>query len=338
MRWIGLDAHQLFIQLTEITDGNKVRHGRFATTPEGIEALIRDFLGSDASVVLEASTGVFSLCEVLRPHAGSVVVAHPSQTRGASALHVKTDKRDSELLARLLMSGFIRPVWVPPLELRTLRGTLQYRKVIIGYRIGMINRLKAVLRDNRIEYPTGLKFTKRVRWGKTLSVIKWPDEKQAVMVNSVIRMLDWIDGEIKALDGLVGNWVDTNPDGVRLQTIPGVGPLIAAALLAEIGDIRRFDSPSKLCAYAGLVPKVHSSGKSVRIGRLIKGCANSARSAIWMAVLNLVRYDSRFQATYAKLAERRCKKISIVACSRKLLVVVWHMLRSGEDFRHHPVG
>jgi transposase len=332
MRWIGLDVHHLYIHVTELTDDGKVTHNRVAVSADGLAGL-RTQLGADAQVVLEASTSSFRLHDVLKSGACSVVVAHPSQTRGASSLHVKTDMRDAEILARLLATGFVRPVWVPPSDCRALRGLLEFRSTLTTLHTMCVNQVKACFRAELLDYPSSL--TKRRM--QVACDVSWPEPHLALTVRSIVALHNCLHEQLRSIDAALEAWSEASPEAGLLRTIPGVGAVLAAAIVAGIGDISRFPDTGHLCAYAGLVPKVHASGKTLRVGKLAKGGRGQIRWALWMATLHLVRRDRRFQAVYQGLCSRRPKMVALVASARKLLVVIWHMLRRGEPFRHDPV-
>jgi transposase len=337
MRSIGLDVHHRFIQATVISDNGEITHFRVPTTEAGLTEL-KERCGPDSKVVFEASTSSFRLYDVLCAHAAEVIVAHPAQTRGASAWHVKTDMRDSETLARLLSTGFIRPVWVPDRERRSLRGLLEYRQRLSRERLVLLNRASAKVREEMLEYPKGL--TRGA--GDSLACLEsmtWPDPdpSQALMVRSVVRVATLVQQELTAIDAALAEWSKAHPQAVLLQSIPGVGPVIAAILVADIGDVARFPTAAKLCAYAGMVPTVYASGKTLHIGHLSHAGRHLLRWALWMATLRLVRSDRQFHAFYTRLSGRRPKRTALVACCRKLLTVVWHMLRTGQEFRRQAL-
>jgi transposase len=332
MRWIGLDVHHLYIHITELGEDGTVQHARVPLNPNGLAAL-RQRLGKDANVILEASTGTFRLHDTLKPYANTVVVAHPSQTRGASALHVKTDLRDAEILARLLATGFVRPVWVPPPNCRALRGLMEFRRRLTALHTACVNQVKACFRSELLEYPASL--TKKGL--QVASKMPWEEPHLGLTVRSVVAIQSCLQEQLRTIDGALQEWARVTAEAQLLQTIPGVGTIVAAAILGGIGDVHRFPDTGKLCAYAGLVPKVHASGKTLRVGHLAKGGRNQLRWALWMSTLHLVRRDGHFQAAYQGLCSRRPKMVALVACSRKLLVIVWHMLRRQQPFRHQPL-
>jgi transposase len=333
MRWIGLDVHHEFIQATEVDDlTGKVKHYRINMTEESLQNF-KLGLGDGTRVVLEASTQSFRLAEELKPHAGQVVVANPSQTSAATAYHVKTDRRDAENLARLLMSGLITPVWQPDQACRGLRKLLEYRWYLRGLRAATICQAKALLRDELMPYPSGFCGKRPL---ESLNRLAWSNVYFAAHAKSLGQVREFLNQEIEEIDVLLTAATAASPEARLLQTIPGVGPVVSAILLCQIGDIERFPSPAKLCAYAGIVPKVQASGKTVRMGGLSRNGSRLLRCGLWIATTNLVRHDGHFWQMYEKMAARRPRRVAKMACARKLLTVVWHMLQSKQEFRTVP--
>jgi transposase len=332
MRWIGLDVHHTYIQAAELSEAGTVQYYREPTTDTGVEAL-KQRLGPDAQVALEASVSAFQLHDELANHADRVVVVHPAHMRGASACHVKTDMRDSELLARLLMSGFIHPVWVPPLEYRAIRSLVELRYELTTLHAGMVNRAKASLRDQRLPYPRGLN---RGRCFESLWTVRWPNANLEVHADALVDVAHALRQQIECIDVALTAWTESKPEAQLLQSMPGIGVLIAATLLSHIGDVNRFSTPDKLCAYAGVVPNVHASGKTLRVGGLSRGGRRLVKRAVWLATFGLVRGDGRFQSLHQALLLRKPRKVARLAIARRLLVVVWHILRTRKAFRGTP--
>jgi transposase len=329
MRWIGVDAHRDFAHVTEIgTDGIETNY-RVELTAEGLTAF-KARLGSEAQLVLEASTNTFRLVDELRPHAGRVVVAHPSQTRGASAFHAKTDKRDSKILAQLLAAGFVSEVWVPDADTRSLRGQIEHRQVLSQWRAATKQRMKSLLNQEMIRPsvlfltgPTGRRFLKGLQ-GENPGCYG--------RLASLLRLHDAIDLEVRTIDRDMSKWCKASEEGRLLLTIPGIGAVVAATLLSQIGEVGRFSNPGKLCAYAGLVPRVHQSGKSMRIGA-ISGGRSLMRWALSIAVPHAVAHSGALQEFHRQLCERRPRMVAHVACARKLLIIIWHMLMKRRSYR-----
>lgn len=330
MRFVGVDAHRDFVHVTEIgTDGKDLNY-RIALDDAGLVEF-KSRLGPDAQVVLEASTSTFRLVDELRPHAGRVVVAHPSQTRGASAFHAKTDRRDSAILARLLAAGFVREVWVPEPDLRGLRSLVEHRQAVGQLRQATRTRLKSLLNQEMIRPPVQRLTCARGR--RFLEGLRFVAPGHCVYVESLLRLYDAVDAEVRELDKHLQGWCDESEDARLLFTIPGCGPVVAASLLSQIGDVRRFSNPGKLCAYAGIVPRVHQSGMVARTGRISRGGRSLMRWVLSLAVVHVVRRAGVMQEFHRQLVQRRPKGVAHVACARKLLTIVWHMLTKRRPYR-----
>lgn len=331
MRWIGIDAHRDFAHVTEIVPDGEGASYRVNLDADGL-AVLKGRLGPDAQVVLEASTSTFRLVDQLKPHAGRVVVAHPSQTRGAGAFHAKTDRRDSEILARLLAAGFVREVWVPDARVRILRGQVEYRYALSKMARAMRTRVKSFLNEQMIRPPMpSVLLTARGR--RFLEELELAVPGHREHVDSLVRLHDSVEAEIRSLDSRLAEWCKGSADAGLLFTIPGFGTVVTASLLAQIGDIRRFPDAGQLCAYVGIVPRVHQSGAVTRRGGISRRGRSLTRWALSLAVPHVVRRPGRLQEFHRQLLERRPKKVAHVACARKLLTIVWRMLADRRPYR-----
>lgn len=331
MRWIGLDVHHKYIEMAEMRgDSTATTHLRFSVDEPGLKALSECLSIDDAHVILEAGTSSATLHDALKAHAGSVVVAHANQTRGAAGRHVKTDRRDAETLALLLRSGFVRAVWVPPPGCRALRSLLEYRNSLVVLRTATVNRIRSVFRSELADYPAGLSSD---RMDKALGA-SWNEPDTAIMMRSLVAIGQAVSQQIRFLDDALERWCSHSDEAQLLMTIPGVGVVVAATVVSEIGAVERFASAGQICAYAGLVPSVYASGKTLRIGHVSPASRRGLRSALYLATMILIRFDKRFHDVYTGLCARRPKKVALIACARKLLVVIWHMLRERKPFRY----
>jgi transposase len=137
------------------------------------------------------------------------------------------------------------------------------------------------------------------------------------------------DGEVFALNKDITAMVVANRGYHAIQAIPGIGPVIAAILIAEIGDVSRFSTPSKLASWAGVTPRHRESDNVVHRGHITKQGSRLVRWAITEAVVKL-RGDSKQHRDYARIATRRGKSVARVAVARKLLTLVFYGLRDGE--------
>lgn len=323
MRHVGIDAHKHYAHVVEINAGEVTADYR-VPLPDGLEEF-KKRLGPDAQVVLEASTSSFRLHEELAPRACRVVVAHPAQTRGAVAHAAMTDRKAAEALARLLASDFVRPVWVPPAETRALRTLVEHRTNLTRMHSGLVKQVRALLQQELHPDP-GAHLLKK----EGLSALEHafpPGSELQYYLNSLLRLRQQVSAEKDGLDKLLWAWCLDSREVRLLLGLPGVGPVVAAYMMAAIGDVARFPSPRHLCSYAGLVPRVHQSGMLARRGGISRAGRGSLRWAAWMAGLHATRHPGPLRDFYLSLSARRPKMVALVATSRKLLTQVWHLLQ-----------
>jgi transposase len=131
------------------------------------------------------------------------------------------------------------------------------------------------------------------------------------------------------LDRLIARRLDGHQGYGAIQAIPGVGKVLAAVFVAEIGDVSRFERPEQLASWAGMTPRHHESDTTVRRGRITK---QGSRLVRWAAVEAAMRPHSYswLKSDYRRIATRRGKKIAAVAVGRKILTLVFYGLRDGE--------
>ena len=121
-----------------------------------------------------------------------------------------------------------------------------------------------------------------------------------------------------------------------METIPGIGLYSAIVLYAEIDDIRRFTHPKQLCSYAGLVPKVISSGGKTTFGK--SGIGNKyIRTILAESIIHTIRKDKVIGERYEKLKKSKCKGIARMSCMQKLLISVYYVLKNQEEYKEHTV-
>jgi transposase len=145
-------------------------------------------------------------------------------------------------------------------------------------------------------------------------------------VDSLLRVITALDFEIDLYAKLVGGWLRADPGYHAIQQIPGVGPVLGAVFVAEIGDITRFQRPEQLASWAGLTPKHHESDTTVHRGRITK---QGSRLVRWAAVeaVQRVPAPTRLGQTRDRIGERRGRNIGVVAAARQLITLVFYGLR-----------
>jgi len=329
MRFIALDVHRDFCEVA-IAEGGRVRRaGRVETTPATLE-LFAQSLARDDQLVLEATGNALAIARITEAHVGRVVLANPKAVKNATQ-SAKTDKRDARTLAKLLAAGFLPEVWTPDERTRVLRRRISRRAQLVRQRTREKNQVHAILiRNLKGRSPAADLFG--VAGRRWLAAQQLPvDERE--MVEACLRGIDFLDAEVVAIDRALAKLVLGSLELRRLLTLPGVNFVTACALLAAIGDARRFPSSLQLVSYLGLDPRVRQSGSEpARHGRISKQGPGETRHVLVEAAWHAARTTGPLRAFHERIAVRRGRNIATVAVARKLAVIAWHMLSRGEDY------
>jgi transposase len=330
MRFIGLDVHRDFCEVA-IAEAGAVRlAGRVQTEPAALQ-LFAQSLGVDDEVALEATGNALGIARIIEPHVGRVVLANPKAVKGITRAGAKTDKIDARTLAKLLAGGFLPVVWLPDEQTRILRRRISARAQLVRQRTRAKNQVHATLiRNLKGKPPVSDLFGARGR--RWLAAQDLPADEQET-VAACLRQIEFLDREIALIDRALAEQVLASAEMRRLLTLPGVNFVAAAALMAAIGDIRRFPTARQLASYLGLDPRVNQSGaEPARHGRISKQGPGETRHVLVEAAWHASRAPRPLRAFHERIAARRGGHIATVAVARKLAVIAWHMLSRGEDY------
>jgi transposase len=222
-------------------------------------------------------------------------------------------------------------VFSPDEFTRALRRRLQRRSKLVRSRTRAKNECHAVLQRNlKGRPPMSDVFGKKGR--RWLAALELPaDERETV--EGCLREVDFLDAEVGLIERELARQAMSCQEIRRLMTVPGVSLVSAAAFVAAVGDIRRFDSPKKLVSYVGLDPRVRQSGEApARHGHISKQGSAEARHMLCEAAWVAVRTPGPLRAFYERVRARRGAQIALVASARKLGVLFWHLLTREEDY------
>ena len=320
VRYVGLDVHKHYVMVGAVDRNQQLVLPPRKVSLAEFEGWAQKYLQARDEVVLEATTNAWYVHDLLEPIVGRVVVTHPPHIKLIAATMVKTDKRDTKTLAKLLAVNLVPEVWGPPVHVRDLRALIAHRRRLISQQTQSKNRLQSVLHRNHIVPPEGKLYHPDTReWWLGLALSpgdKLRVRQELVMLDQLDNLISETTDELHRLS-LSEPWMEQLPYLIQL---PGIGVLTGLVVLSAIGDITRFPSAKKLVGYAGLGAKVHSSGLSHRTGR--KELRAALVESAWVAV----QFDTRWREQFERLAQRIGPRKAIVAIARKLLVVIWHVL------------
>jgi transposase len=204
-----------------------------------------------------------------------VHLAHPLGVKAFSYRRVKNDQRDAADLADLLRMGRLPEAWIAPPATRELRQLVRHRAKLVGLRSNLKCQVHAVLAAAGVQVVMSELFGAAGQ--QLLGRVELAPAARA-RVNSALRLIGNLDFEVELFADLVAGRLRTHPGYLAMQVIPGVGPILAAVFVAEIGEVTRFPGPAQLASWAGLTPTPHESDTTVHRG---VGSPNRARG--WSA-------------------------------------------------------
>jgi transposase len=281
--------------------------------------------GPEPEVVLEASYGWYWAADLLTEMGCRVHLAHPLGNNWGNR-RVKNDTRDATDLVDLLRLGRLAEAWIAPPEVRELRELVRYRHKLVRLRSGLKAQVHAVMGKNGV-------LPSRVDMfgpGGTaqLDALDLP-MGYSYRLESLRDLIAIYDREVVDLDRRIAAALGNDQGYRAIQALNGVGPVLAAIFVTEIGDVTRFASPDRLCCWAGMTPRHRESDTKVRRGSITK---QGSRLVRWAAVEAVSKNhgDDQIKAAYRRIAERRGRNIARVAAARRLLTLVYYGLRDGE--------
>jgi transposase len=329
-RVIGMDIHRTFAEVVFWEAGRLRPAGRVDMTKAGLEGFGRTLSKQD-EVVVEATGNAMAVVRALEPYVGRVIVANPVQVKAIAHAHVKTDKIDAGVLASLRAANFLPEVWLPDADTERLRRQVARRNQVVRHRTRIKNEVHAILAAHLIPpCPHDLFAQLGRQW---LSRQMLPDDERAA-IERHLRELDRLGEDLNALDQDVAQAVMNDPAVKRLLTITGVNLIVAAGLVAAIGDVHRFVSSEKLVSYIGLNPRVRQSGLGLaQHGRISKQGRSHARALLVEAAWAASKAPGPLRSFFLRVRARRGHQVAAVAVARKLAVLCWHLLTKEVDYQ-----
>ena len=330
-RYIALDIHKEYVMIGAMNSAQE-----WVIKPKRVEMMhFRSWaagnLQAGDAVVIETTTNVWDIYDIVAPFVSQTVVAHAGAVRQIAEARVKTDTEDIKRLLRLLIANIVPEVWVPPAHVRELRGLIAYRNRLVVNGAAVRNRLHSLVHRHNLQLPKG-ELTE-AEWWKTQSLTTL----EAIQVRQELELLTQINKSKAELDAELAKMSVGETWGkqaTRLLQLPGLGLIATMTVLAAIGDIRRFEDPKRLVGYAGLGAGVHSSGKEHKNKGITKSGRKELRWAMIEAAWRAVRSSPVWEKRFQELAKRKGQHKAIVAIARKLLVVLWHLLTKQETDRN----
>jgi transposase len=335
-QFVGMDLHRRRSVLVRTTDaGEELEQVRISNDVESLTRVI-ERAGESPEVVLEATYGWYWAADALAAAGATVHLAHPLGVKAFEYRRVKNDVRDAMDLADLLRMGRLPEAWIAPPATRELRELVRHRAKLVAMRSGWKAQVHAVLAKCGVQVALadlfGVQGNQLLDRLTTNGVLPKPF---AARVASQRRVLEALDFEIDLFTNLAQGRLARDPGFTAVQQIPGIGPILGAVFVAELGDVTRFATAAQLACWAGLTPKHHESDTKVHRGRITK---QGSRLVRWAAVESVQRVpeDTKVGRLRDRVAERRGRNIGVVAAARLQSEYVYYALRDHHVRALHP--
>lgn len=341
-QFIGCDVHKrysVFVSMDEA--GRASRAMRVAHGNGELDAYLSG-LPAGTPVAVETTGHWYGLLDAIEKAGLEPHLAHALAAKRMMVGPNKTDPLDAKGLATLLLNGSLPEVWAPGGALRDFRGLLRSRLAVRRIGTALKNRISSALARYGLPQPfkgdlfgSGPVATKcREECLAALPAhTRFATEQEWEWLQAVEEAVGALTAEMAGSIGKLG-WVR------RLRTLPGVGEILGPTIDLEIGQVERFPSPAHLAAYAGLVPRVISSGGHTRLGRTRRECNRFLKWAFVEAAEVIVAHQESMAARHVVRLYRRVKNNkpdrhnkAVVAVARHLAESAWHILKRNQDYR-----
>ena len=323
--FIGLDTHKEFNEVAYIEEhrgAQPVHLGRVSSSKMAVQKLVRQFEskypGATLHFVYEAGPCGYWIYRLITSLGHCCYVVAPSLIPKKPGEKIKTDKRDALKLAKLLKSEDLTPIYVPEPEDEAVRDLSRAREVAMKDLKDAKYQLKALLLRNNINYKGTANWSqKHLRW---LTELVLPHPAQHIVLQEFLHTITERISRLERLDNELTHHVHQwryYPVVKAIQAMRGVRLLVATGVVAELGDLSRFDHPRKLMSYLGLVPSEHSSGGKRHIGAITK-CGNGRARRLLVEGAHTYRYAANISTDMQKRQEGLPKDIIDIAWKAQL--------------------
>ena len=321
--FIGLDIHKRSWRAHFSTD---ISVGSGKTMPADSVKLLhyvkRHYPDSEVSIAYEAGSCGFMPARAFLSFGWTTFVLNPADIpRPSASSVVKTDKLDATNIAKQLRAGNLQGIHVPELDRECLRSLSRQRSALVKDFRRIKTRIKGLLLYYQIDIPPAFD---QAHWSLAflawLEDLSWDYAPFLHTLSSMLAQYHFIDQQIKSLSKKLKAYCRKHyhQDYMLLRSVPGIGSLTAAYILAEIGDIKRFTSFKQFASYIGLVPRVYASGEVSRTQGVSPRAKHIIRSMLIESAWVAIRFDPALQAYFRKHAHHNTK-MAIFKVAHKLL-------------------
>jgi len=336
--YIAFDSHKRYTLAEREDRGTgRCRQCRIDHEPGAIRKYLKA-CEPGTPVALEATGNWYWIVEEIEAAGLVAQLVHPRKAKLMMGMINKTDKLDVHGLNRLQRNGTLPTVWVPPGELRDQRELTRGRMVLSRHRTRLKNRIHATLsKYGRLVKGVSDLYGKKGRQWLSEQLAHLPEHTRG-MTELLLNQLDLTDKQIAEVEKRLDAVLRATPEMELLRSLPGIGPILAAVLMLELGDMGRFAIAERYASYAGTTPRVHGSGGKFRYGKLrpdvnryLKWAYVEAGNSV---ALNCKQFPERHVSQrYRRIKQHQGHSRAIGAVARHLAEATFHVLTRKEPYR-----
>jgi transposase len=336
--YIAFDSHKRYtwVEQERVSTG-EVKQYRLNHAPGAIRQALAG-CAPGTPVAIEATANWYWITEEIEQAGCRPRLVHPRKAKLMMGQINKTDRLDAQGMNRLQRNGTLPVVWIPPGPLRERRELTRTRLVLTAERTRLKNRITATLAKwgwPASEYSDP--YGKKAREELEQRIERLPEQTRWA-TGQMLAQLDALREQIGQFERRLEELVDVTVEMQRLETLPGVGVVLAATIALEIGEVARFGSAERLASYAGTTPRVHASGDRVRYGRT-RPDVNRYLKWAFAEAANSVAVNHRrcperhVSQLYTRLRARKGHSKAVGAVARHLAEAAFHVLSRQQEYR-----
>lgn len=335
--YVGLDVHKKSWSVTILLD--ELEHRTFTTSPKAkvvSDYLQKHFPGGTYLSAYECGFSGYRTHRELNSLGVKNIVINPADVpSNHKEKTTKTDKVDSRKIARGLRNGDLRGIHVFDQKHEEFRSLVRQRTTFQKDFRRAKQRIKSALMYHGIDIPEEFDLQ---HWSKSfeswLSGLELSTTNGTYMLDNLYQNYQFNKTQIRILAIEIKKYARRHfkDDYFLLRTIPGIGQLTAVAIISELGDISRFKNLNHLSSYVGIMPLMHNSGESERVGRMTYRANNWVRTMLVEASWQAIRKDPSMLQYYLKHSGKTNGKKAIIKVTRKLLNRVRYVLKNKQPY------
>ncbi len=335
--YVGIDVGKRSLEIVRIVQDGSIQRHKTGTTGKELDNLVK-WLKTDDMAVLEAGNLSFRIAKKIMSEKGiPVVVLNPGDVATIYKSLKKTDREDALKLARLAQRNPLEEL--PSVQIPS-EAEENWRRLCSEQTFWAREVSKVKNRLHSLFVSAGLTHIKKNDIGRKKNrarIVGLLPEDYSTEAMRIMRQLEMIEENLcSVLNEIITVLNEQHSYSNLVMSMPGIGPVAAITLLAYVGRCERFSRGKQLAYYAGMVPRVDVSGDMVRYGRILSRGCGALRRIIIECANSLVRskHSGELGAFYRRLRKRKGHKKAIVAVGRKMLEVLFVIIKSGELYRY----